>query len=670
MAKRFVEGQLGLFAPKSDWKLPTELPDLRGRKEVSIDTESKDDGLNNRRGPGWALGPAGYICGVSWAAEGSVGYAPIAHPDTECFPKENVMRWVDDLFRSGTRIVFHNGPYDLGWLGCDGVQPPDDLVDTSAAAVMLDEQQRSYSLDACCAREGIPGKDASLLADAVRSYGGDPARPQASLWRLPARYVGPYAEQDGVATLELWRRQEPQLRAQGMWDAFKTEMDLIPMVIAMRRRGIRVNGAGARSLAVEFRGVRDEALAGITRSLSSIRRAVTIEDVRSPQWLETHFKAEGIPFPRTAKSGQGSFSVEWMEKSEHWLPKLVIRARQYEEAASKFVENFILGYLHRGRVHAEVHQFKTDDGGTRSQRFSYSNPALQQMPGLDKPSTKAIGTAIRGLFEPEKGEHWGSADYSQQEPRITVHFAAACRMRGADEAVERYIQNPRTDYHQMVADMTGLPRSRSKILNLAMTYGKGKHSTAAELGLPVEEAEILIQQYHGRLPFIKPLDDYAKSLAASRGFIRLIDGARMHYNEWEGGWIDAEDRVAAERAGHRLNPCSLEEARERASNPDHPWSRTRLRRADTRKALNNLVQGSAARQTKRAMLGMWREGILPLIQMHDEIGHSCGSDHQKARVEEIMRDCTKLLVPVVVDHEFGPTWGTAKKKWEEVRDAA
>lgn len=670
--KPYVPGQLGLFAPVSDWVPPRELPDLRGRPIVALDTETKDDGLAAGRGPGWALGPAGYLCGVSWAAEGSSGYAPVRHPDTECLPLDNVLRWVDDLHRSGTRVVFHNGPYDIGWLGALGVSDPVNMEDTLAAAVMCDETHNAYSLDACCARAGVPGKDTALLVEAVRAYGGNPKRPQADLWRLPARYAGPYAERDTVSTLGLWHQLAPVLRAQELEAAYRTEIDLIPMVVAMRRRGIRLDVDRAFRTGAEFRRRRDVALAEIGAKLT-MRRAVTVDDLRSPKFMEALFRENGIDFPRTPKSGQGSFSKDWMEKHEHWLPRMTTQVIKYEEAANKFVDNYLLSFAHRGRLHAEVHQFKSDEGGTRSHRFSYSEPPLQQMPSPDKDPTdefkkiildRAVGTPLRQCFLPEEGELWGAPDYSQQEPRITVHFAAACRAVGADAAVDRYLKNPKTDYHSMVAEMTGKPRPQAKILNLAMTYGKGLRSLAEELGVTLEEARVILEDYHGRLPFIKSLEDICKTRASSRGYIRLIDGARMRYTQWEGGWIDYEVRLAAERAGKRMNPCSMDEAKLRQQDPDHPWSRTRLRRADTRKALNNLIQGSAARQTKIAMLRMWREGVLPLIQMHDEVGISVGSEAVLRRVESIMIDAVPLKVPVIVDAEVGPNWGEAKYSWD------
>lgn len=700
MAKKFIEGQLGMFRPDSDWVRPTELPDLRQQPIMAMDLELYDHGLSTNLGPGWAFGAdnyggkqkGGYLCGISWAAEGSSGYAPVCHPDSDCFPPENVLRWANDHLRSNIRVVFHNSNYDLGWLGAYDIKPPDNLEDTLPAAVMLDESRRSYSLDACCEREGIEGKDIELLREAVRSYGGKGVRPAAELYVVPARYAGPYATQDAVATLGLWRQLEPKLWANALWEPYRTEIELIPMVVAMKRRGIRLDLFRIIRTKEEFYRRRDVALAQLSDRMK-MGRQVTINDVRSPQWCSRVFAAENLTPPRTAPSkrfptGQESFSSDWMEGHEHWLPRLVTEAKKYEDAADKHIGTFLQNFSRNDRIHPEIHQFLSEEGGTRSHRFSYSDPPLQQMyspdkdPRSDLPDEpgkapgwgkgkgpvdpqRAIGTLIRDCFLPEEGEFWAALDYGSQEPRITVHFAAKAHCRGADEAVARYLENPRLDYHAMVAEMVGRPRPIAKILNLAMTYGKGKNSLAEELGVSVEEAEEILRDYHERLPFIKSLEDECRRRAASRGYIRLIDGARMHYNDWEAGWLDYDVRRDAIQRGLPLGPCSREEAIRRQADPDHPWSRSKLRRADTRKALNNLVQGSAARQTKRAMLALWREGVLPLIQMHDEVGISAATQQQVIRAEQIMIETTPLLVPVVVDAEIGRSWGTAKHSWAE-----
>lgn len=656
-------GQLGLFRPESDWSPPTELPDLRGRPLVGLDTETRDDGLSTRRGPGWALGPAGHLCGISWSAEGTRGYVPLRHPDTECWDLDTVRRWLGDLVRSGTRIVFHNASYDLGWMLAEmGIQPPDPdcLDDTSCMAYMLDESLPRYSLDAVCSWQGVPGKDEALLKTAAEALGITDHR--AEMWKLPARYVGPYAEQDAESTRLLVGQMEPQLRAQEVWDAYRLEIDLVEVVMRMRLRGIRVDVDAAIRVRDDFRRQAEEAVADLSRH-AEIGRRLTLDDVMSPVFLEQLFLREQVPFPRTPKSNKGSFSDDWMAAHEHWLPRAVSRARRMRDAADKFVDNYILGHLHRGRIHAEVHQWRSEDGGTRSQRFSYSAPPLQQMPSTEK--SPDLGIPIRTTLLPERDCLCGSHDYSQQEPRLTVHFAAVCRCRGSDAAVARYVDDPRTDYHTMVAQMTGKPRPIAKILNLGMTYGKGKRSLAAELNMSLEQAEELLQDYHARLPFIRALEEYAKERAAVRGYIRLLDGARMRYNQWDAGWIDYERKMVAERAGYRTAPCSREEAEARQDQEGHPWRGRRLQRADTRKALNNLVQGSAARQTKLAMRACWRAGHLPMLQMHDELVFSHTEERQGQEVAEIMRSVVRLRVPMVVDSEYGRSWGAAKKPWAE-----
>jgi DNA polymerase I-like protein with 3'-5' exonuclease and polymerase domains len=498
----------------------------------------------------------------------------------------------------------------------------------------------------------------------VTAYGGNPKNPAADLWRVPARYAGPYATQDTVATLGLWRQYEGALRAQDVWSAYRTEIELIPMVVAMRRRGIRVNTTKAMQSAKHFREESKRLIAMVGDRIA-VGRALTIDDFRSPAMLAKLFQAENLNFPRTEKTNQPSFKNEWMDVHPHWLPQAVTKIRTYEDSASKFFETFLLRFAHRGRIHAEVHQFKSDEGGTRSHRFSYSDPPLQQAPSPDKSVNTGIGLAFRDCFEPEPGQGWGAFDFSSQEPRITVHFAAACKCSGVDHVVQEYRNNPRTDYHKVVAEMIGKPRPIAKIFNLAMTYGKGIRSIAEELNCSVAEAEALSKDYHSRLPYIKELENLCKRRAGERGYIRLIDGARMRYPFWEGPYMEADERLAAQMAGHKLTSCSLEEAQARQSNPDHPWHGRRLRRADTRTALNNLVQGSAARQTKKAMLEMWRQGILPMIQMHDEVGVGVSSQKEVDTISSIMIETTPLVIPVVVDAEIGPTWGKAKLSWQD-----
>ena len=661
---------LGFMLPETDWVAPTELPDFRGLgPDLAIDTETRDDGLRSGRGAGWAYG-MGRIVGVSMAAGDRRVYVPLAHPDTECFAHDQVRRWLRDHLASNQRHIFQNAPYDLGWIKREfDLDPPELIDDTIGMAFILDENRLTYNLDSLCDWQAVPHKDESVLRAAAEAYGYDA---KSELWKLPARYVGPYAEQDAMSTLLLAQTLRPKLEADELTAAYQLEMDVLPLCVEMRRRGIRVDVERADQVRGELLTRRDRALSELSDKLK-IGRAVDIRDVASPHWMARVFDAAKVEYPKTEK-GNDSFSNEWMAKSEHWLPRLCAEASLFNDAGTKFVTQYVEKYAHMGRIHAEIHQFRDDRGGTITTRFSYSDPPLQQMPSRHP----IIAPMIRGLFLPEEGDLWCTSDFSQQEYRLMVHYAIACsavrRMDGADRAAARYREDPKTDFHQLVADLTGLERRRAKDVNFAKAYGAGPPKFAIMTGLSIDESKSVMGQYDQEMPFISQLSKFCTEQADRRGYVRMLDGARGRFDRWEPRWTDREDvRIALERARQlgeeppKLTPCSREEAEARVRDPNHPW-KGRLRRAMTHKAMNKLIQGSAARQTKMAMRDMWREGIVPMLQMHDDLNFSFGSETQGERAAEIMRDCIQLEVPMKCDVEWGWNWGTAKYSFAEAME--
>lgn len=641
---------MDFMLPESNWKPPTSLPSLSGATIVALDTENRDDGLKNDRGPGWVY-RAGWVAGISYAADtGESGYIPIRHQDTECFDHSEVGAWLERVHRT-KRCVYHRAVYDLGWVTTewDGMPMPERLEDTMILEFSLDENQLTYNLDDVCARRGIKGKDEKLLRDAAQALGCDP---KADLWRMPGRYVGPYATQDAVATLELLRKHYPMLVAQNCEDAYRLEIDLIPLIIHMRRVGIAIDQDKAPQVRSRLMQRRNMFLSQLSEKLQ-IGRPVEMEDVNSPKFMETIFRSESLPVIRTEK-GNPSFKTEDIEKIDHWLPELIVGARKMQDAGEKFVGNYIMGYMHLGRIHAEIHQTKSDDGGTRTTRMAYSDPPLQQMPSrIDE-----IKKMIRGLFLPEPGQIWGALDYSQQEYRLIVHFAFLCKIVGVEEAVRMYRENPKTDFHNLAAELTRLPRRKAKDVNFAKAFGAGKAKFALMTGMTLEEAAATMDQYDDLLPFVKGLANFCMNRAQFKGYIRLLDGARSRYERWEPTWQG--DKYHA--------PCSLEEARRRINDREHDWYGKRLKRAMVHKAMNSLIQGSAARQTKLVMREAWRAGLPPILQMHDELDWSFSEKWQAVRCEEIMRDTVKLSVPVVVDAEFGRSWGEAAAVKEKQPD--
>ena len=330
-----------------------------------------------------------------------------------------------------------------------------------------------------------------------------------------------------------------------------------------------------------------------------------------------------------------SFQKDWLEGHEHELPQLIVRARKLNKARTTFIDKMIKDHCFDGRIHAEAHAMRNDRGGTVSGRFSYSNPNLQQVPARDP----EIGNLIRSLFIPEDGCQWGVFDYSQQEPRLTVHYADRMNLAGAKDAVVEYTEK-NADFHQIVADMANIPRKQAKTINLGLSYGMGKEKLIKELGIDDTEAEGLFQQYHNKVPFIRGLQDQCARVAMERGYIRTFAGRRCRFNLWE-------DRY------ERTLPLPYEEAQEKYGD--------NLKRSYTYKALNRLIQGSAADMTKLAMLGLWEEGIVPHLQVHDEVDISVENTEQADKIAEIMETCVELAVPLLVDKELGSSWGETKE---------
>jgi DNA polymerase I-like protein with 3'-5' exonuclease and polymerase domains len=176
-----------------------------------------------------------------------------------------------------------------------------------------------------------------------------------------------------------------------------------------------------------------------------------------------------------------------------------------------------------------------------------------------------------------------------------------------------------------------------------------------------------MSQYDEKMPFVSRLSEFCQSRAEKRGFLRLIDGARVRFDRWEPRYLSKQQRDRGYREHLPMAPAYREEAQKRVDDPKHPWYREILRRAFCHKGMNWLIQGSAARQTKLAMRECWRMKILPLIQMHDELGIPIDNEKITVQIAEAMRDVVKLEVPVKVDSEFGPNWGDAKyKNWDEL----
>tara|TARA_B100001093_G_scaffold518021_1_gene601440 strand:- start:10311 stop:12176 length:1866 start_codon:yes stop_codon:yes gene_type:complete len=616
--------QTPMFAPTSDWSIPEVFPQFSETETIAVDLETYDPHLMTC-GPGWATG-RGHIVGVGIATEGWKGYFPIRHQGGGNLDEDIVLRWLRNTLASEKRdVIFHNALYDVGWLRREGVHVGGKILDTIVAAPLVNENRYSYSLDNLGEFYCNEKKDESLLQNAALSFG---VNPKSEMYKLPSKFVGPYGEQDAALTLKLWQKLKIEVQEQGLEKILDMECRLIPLLLEMRWRGVRIDEQKAddvsKKLSIEEQKLQVE-----------IKRKYGAEvNLWANASLEAIFEKNKIWFPRTAK-GMASFQKDWLEGHEHELPQLIVRARKLNKARTTFIDKMIKDHCFDGRIHAEAHAMRNDRGGTVSGRFSYSNPNLQQVPARDP----EIGNLIRSLFIPEDGCQWGVFDYSQQEPRLTVHYANRMNLAGAKDAVVEYTEK-NADFHQIVADMANIPRKQAKTINLGLSYGMGKEKLIKELGIDDTEAEGLFQQYHNKVPFIRGLQDQCARVAMERGYIRTFAGRRCRFNLWE-------DRY------ERTLPLPYEEAQEKYGD--------NLKRSYTYKALNRLIQGSAADMTKLAMLGLWEEGIVPHLQVHDEVDISVENTEQADKIAEIMETCVELAVPLLVDKELGSSWGETKE---------
>jgi len=608
-----------------DWNMPTEYPDLTGYKQIAIDLETYDPNLITL-GPGWARND-GYIVGVAIAAGDMSAYFPMRHQNGHNLDPKMTMRWLQrQMATPQIDKIMHNATYDAGWLQAEGVTIQGRIIDTMITGAIVDENRLSYSLNNLGKDYIDMRKDERLLRAAAKEWGFDP---KSEMWRLPPRYVGGYAEQDAVMTLKLWERLRTEIEQQDLWNIWNLETSLIPLMIEMRKRGVRVDLDGAEK-AKKLLKARTKDLRAQIKNISG----VDIDPWASAS-VERMFQALNLEYPRT-DAGAPSFTKQYLNAHPHEACQMLVRLREFDKADSTFIDT-ILKHEHKGRIHCEFHQLRSDDGGTVTGRFSSSNPNLQQIPARD-PEIKSL---IRGLFLPEEGCRWGSYDYSSQEPRLLVHWAASLpdtvRHPMVDHIVERY-HTENVDLHQMVADIAGISRKQAKVVNLGIMYGMGKGKLANQLGISVEEAEELLATHHQRVPFVKGLAEIATQQADKYGTIRTLLGRKCRFHLWE------------PKFGYK-KPLPLEEARK-----EYGFA---LRRAFTYKALNKLIQGSAADQNKQAMADCHREGLVPMLTVHDELCFSVESDAQSARITDIMENGLGhvLKVPSKVDVALTNNWG-------------
>ncbi len=667
---------------KMNWHIKDEWRDVSNADKIAIDTETYDPDLQ-AAGAGWAR-KSGHLCGVSIAAKFGdeiwSNYYPINHPNTNNWPKDKVIDYITDCFKKAKVRVFANAEYDMGWLNRYGVPlsamiangPIDDVL---AKAVLVDETWLSHSLDNVGAFYVGERKDEELLKDhQVRStYGIQDIK--KDLWKLPAGFVGAYAEQDAVLTLKADDALDPYiahhpLTGKSLEKVYDLERRLIPMLFEIHKRGVKIDVNRAEQVKVELEQKKQE-LQNKINEMGGLKI-----NINSGDDIGAACDNLGISYPRTARTNKPSFTADFLDNSENEFLLMIREARKIGKVQSTFIDP-IIDKCVDGRIYPQLNALKrVEDGldgssGTITGRLSCVKPNLQQVSSRDK----VLAPIVRSIFLPDEGYLWGNFDYSQQEPRMTIHIAHLLRQLGVvgldrvEEAVATFNANPRTDNHQMVADMVGIARRPAKTINLGLSYGMGALKLAKKLGLPTEidergkevagkEAKDLMKLFNQKLPYLKGFMNCAAQRAQNVGAVTTLLGRHSRYNLWT-----AKNWAKSQHLGMRVKEDIERDIAQLGEKSE--WYGVPLVRAKTFSAMNHIVQGSAADQTKLAMLTVYENKIvLPYTQIHDALDCPIDKTRVHAHVKEIhdaMVHAMELVVPTVVDVELGETWGSVQK---------
>jgi DNA polymerase I-like protein with 3'-5' exonuclease and polymerase domains len=605
-------------------------PSLEGQGMISIDVETRDPDLKTK-GPGYHRD--GYIAGIAVGTEaGFRKYYPIAHEGGGNMDRDQVLSWLRPQLALPVPKVGANLLYDLGFFRAAGVHVAGPYYDIQIAEPLLCETRLSYSLEALSRIYLDEGKkDDEMEAYLIQHFGKKD--PKSNIWQAPGDVVAKYAEGDVDLPLRIFAKQKQKLEEENLWELFILESKLIPMLLDMRFRGVRVDLDKAQEM---YDALTEKQAAEIAEIEAIAKTKISPWNAKD---LAVLFDALELDYPRTPKTNAPSFTALWLERCPYPVAQRILDVRKMDKLRETFLKGCLLESHYKGRIHCQFNQLKSDGGGTVSGRFSSSNPNLQFIP-----TRTDDGKLIRSMFLPDEGQDFYSIDYSQIEYRLMAHDAFTHRLPGAAEVVEKYRSDSGVDFHQIVAEMTGLSRSAAKTVNFGIAYGEGVAKLCASLGLTEDEGRKLLDEYHSRAPFMRPLSKRASHLAATTGVITTLLGRKRRFDAWA-----VVNRAGETKIVHHRIPGA--------------------KRAFTHKALNARIQGSAADVMKKAMVDIYESGVcdvlgVPQLTVHDELDGSIPRTkvaHEAfEEMKNIMENTVKLSVPLTVDAKIGANWKECK----------
>jgi len=654
-------------------KSPEDL-DLKNINTVAVDIETYDPNLKTK-GLG-AVRKDGFICGIAVATGKETCYFPLKHSDNDNLNTEKTWKTLNELIFQNEKItkVFHNAMYDVCWIrSITGQMIKGRIVDTMIAASVIDENRFRYSLDAL-SKDYL--KDSKYKYDLQQKTlewsGGMVKDPMSNMHKLPTYVVEEYAKQDVDLTLRLWELFDKKLdevlyikpetnENKTCRKIFELETKLFPCLVEMKFKGVKIDVQKATAFGEHLKKRKRQVIEAIKNKNGikvDIWAASSIKDLLDKLNIED--------YEMTPKSKMPKLSKDYLKTHSNKCLRMIAWIREYDKAANTFVDG-LLEFVHEGRIHADINQIRSGDKGTVTGRFSMSNPNLQQIPAKG-----FIGKKMRELFLPEENKEWGSFDYSQQEPRIVVHYALKLKLPGTNDLEEEFDKKD-ADFHQIVADMANISRTQAKTINLGLFYGMGKMKLQKELGLERQKANELFAEYHKKVPFVKTLSQDLIGFSKENKLLFTLHDRFCRFERYETtnrkwnpklGRFDEVPLLTEEEARKEFER-QFRKADKKCQGRDltkKEWEYfdNYYTPAFTYKALNRLIQGSAADMTKKAMVDLYEKGIIPHIQIHDELCISIANNYEANIIQEIMEEAIPLEIKNKVNCKRGMNWGNIK----------
>lgn len=587
-------------------------PDLSDSKVIAFDVETYDPQLKEL-GPG-VYRKDGNVLGMAIANEqGFAEYYNLGHPNTDRALKEKNLKYITDVMAINTKKLGTFILYDLDWTENSlGIKVNGELHDIQVAEPLINENQHSYSLESLAKKYTGKEKRIDTLQEFCdrNNLKGDPRQ---HIYLMDYERVRNYAIGDVKLPIEIFKKQWSILNNQELLQLYHMEMELFPLLLQMRKNGVRIDEIKLQEGIKTLRQFIKDKSGILFTEYGSF-------NYNSSQQIAKVFDSLNVQYPRTEKGNPNLEKAILKYEIDHPISDQILELKEASKILNTFFINSLTGHNVNGRIHCLFYPNKTEEYGAKSGRFSSADPNLQQIPSREE----TYGQLCRSIFIPEEGKFWGKIDWNQIEYRLIAHYAIGPK---SEHIRKQYNEDPNTDYHQMIMELTGLNRKRAKILNFGIAYLMGSYTMHREFGWPVEECQQLIDLYNREVPFVKETRNWVMQVARSRGFIRTILRRRA-----------------------RVTPEMIQAHKEYSM-------------------FNRLIQGSAADLMKKAMRDSYKAGIFevldPHLTVHDELDFSI--DPTKEEIEacrelkNIMENCVKLKVPIIADLEVGSNWGTVHK---------